>query len=72
LFPNWRLRFLTLPAGPAFRKLFCLLKLFEPGNREALADAVCGLLSNRETWPGVKIAARPIVTKRRKLNVCQK
>jgi len=35
--------------------------LFEPDNREALADAVYGLLSNREAWPRVKVAARRFV-----------
>jgi PEP-CTERM/exosortase A-associated glycosyltransferase len=35
--------------------------LFEPGNAAALADAVCGLLANRDTWPRVKTAARRFV-----------
>ena len=39
--------------------------LFEPGNRDALANAVCGLLADRDAWPRVRAAARRFVENER-------
>ena len=39
--------------------------LFPPGNRDALCDAICVLLGNRDTWPRVSMAARRFVENER-------
>jgi len=39
--------------------------LFAAGDPRALADAVCGLLGNRDAWPAVRAAARTFVENER-------